>query len=514
MSSDSFSEAVSSLMLHIDSTIASLAAGTTAAGADTSRDRGVSGAPFARGSQPSQRPGNRPQQQQAQAQEQQLPLPLPSFSFGASSSSSGFSSAMAGNPARPVGEGAPAGAGRAPAAASGGGDSSVSAAGGLSDGLGSSLGFSGVSSNTPTDSSTQRYVQQVLLGVLSSSAGATGTTAATGTTGSPDLEAVSSRRQHDASAGAGSGQAGVSTSAAVVGSRQHPISVAAAATYAAPRQQQQRRQGVRHVGAPTGGLLSPESTGASESVSVSSGDTEELLAGVSSGSVTIGPTSSSSSAGSGAQQHQVIAAAAAAHRAQQQQQLQPGAAARGGQELPGTDVRQGLAPRAATAGAGSSVIDTTSSAMQGTSGAESFGPGFGSFEGLGVDGSGSVTAITSALRAAAEVRPSGASVGELLSPDSSSASEGASRGPPHAASGSIAAATAAGVDAAGSSRAAAGGMRGAGVPAVPVRPQAPQQQQQQGAGGGVGRPVGLAGLLADIVSDDPVLARQLQQQQR
>jgi hypothetical protein len=39
---------------------------------------------------------------------------------------------------------------------------------------------------------------------------------------------------------------------------------------------------------------------------------------------------------------------------------------------------------------------------------------------------------------------------------------------------------------------------------VCVRPQA----------GGTGRPVGLAGLLADIVSDDPLLARQLQQQQQ
>jgi hypothetical protein len=246
-----------------------------------------------------------------------------------------------------------------------------------------------------------------------------------------------------------------------------------------------------------GGLLSPEST-ATSLVSSTSGDTAALLAGASLGSLSSGPSTSTSSAvghgglGPARQPRQV--GWAAAGRAQT-----PPATATGGERGPAVAAGRGREQRPYAA----------------------VGPNASGAAGSGV----SATAITSALRAAAETRSAGATFGELLSPETSSASASAS------ASGEVSSWTpaAAGAGRAGSSSSATGPRAGSGssshVPRPAQQRQQPMQQaqpntqatpgvqqQQQGPGGVSSQPGGLAALLADIVSDDPQLAQQLQQQ--
>ena len=631
LSSDSFSEVVSSLMLHIDSTIASLAArGGSSSTRPATGDGGSSAARLtaAAGGSSAARPPRQPPQQQRQqtrgpnaaagaAGVHMRPPALPSFSFGSSSSTSGTSSAVASSAPAAAAAAAMRGSRQAAAAGVGGGsggDSSSSAAG-MSVGMGSSSfavsGVSGISSDAPTDSSTQRYVQQLLQGVLTSS-----------NDGSPDQEAVSSRRQHHQPSAVGSGRGGgqgrgasAAAAAAAGPSRQHaaafaagsnsraqglqggrvaqPAAAGAAASAVSSRAQLQQQSGNRlGPGPQSGGMLSPESTMASASHSsgntdTSSGDTDELLGGMSSGSITIGPTSSSSSIGSGVQQlgpspppaaapaaagagrqgnwqqqqqqqqEQQWAPAAAGvaqqtswHQQQQEQQWAPAAAA--GSSRQGTwqqEQQQGQqwAPAAAGAGrqgawqhqqqeqqeqqwapaaAGGSRQGTWQQQQQWVPAvsaplAANISRGIQeqpmpAVAGPPPFGSDSGSAIRSALRAAAETTPSRLAFGELLSPDASSVesagesrqtlSRGVSGGGASSSYVGHGAATAASIGAGTFGH--GGGVEPTGPAAGAFAVGSTQQQQQQGSGG----PVGLAGLLADIVADDPVLAQQLQQQ--
>jgi len=515
MSSDSFSEVVSSLMLHIDSTIGALAAGSGGGSAQAAPGAAAAAAAAAAGQHgaSSAAPAAVHSPQQIGHVSYLLQDEVSGFSFGAGSSSAGSYNTPAGI--------APAGALRATAggsaAAASGGASSSSAAPGSVGISSSSVNLSGINSDTPTDSSTQRYVQQVLMGIMSSSSAATGTTA------SPDWDTGSSRRQPDPS----NRPTGAHASSAAADA--HPLAAAlpGRAAAAAGEQAGSSRQHMHDVGSAgsagpfvfdtprqlsreaAGGLLSPEST--AESSLGSSGDTEQLLAGLSSGSLVIGPSSSSSSSAGSAVQQQPAAAGQGttrAHGRHQQPPMQPA----GPQQHPSA---------AAPVGVAAAAVEQAEVHMPSGTPATS------------------ITAISSALRVAAETRGvGGPSSGGFLSPDGSSASESSSSKRLQTATTGAAA-----NDGAASSSAAAGvtvPLHGhlprpvAGIPLPsaqqqrhqagpseaqwgssvhyssveqqPLLPTSLQQQQQQQVTP-VG-PVGLGELLAEIIADDPELLQQ------
>lgn len=507
MSSDSFSEVVSSLMLHIDSTIGALAAGS-GGGSAQAAPGAAAAAPGGRLGASSAAPAAVQSPQQVGHVSYLLQDEVSEFSFGAGSSSAGSYNTPAGL--------APAGtlwatAGGSAAAASGGASSSSAAPGSVGFSS-SSVNLSGINSDTPTDSSTQRYVQQVLMGIMSSSSAATGTTA------SPDWDTGSSRRQPDPSnrpTGAPASSAAAAT---------HPLAAALlgqapAAADGQAGSSRQRMQAAGSAGAAglfvfdtprqlsvqparqaAGGLLSPEST--AESSLGSSGDTEQLLEGLSSGSLVIGPSSSSSNAGSAVQQQPAAAGQGAnrAHRRHQQPPVQPAG--------PSATAPVGV-------GAAAAALEQAEVHMPSGTPATS------------------ITAISSALKVAAETRGvGGPSSGGFLSPDGSSASEGSSSKRLQTANTGAAAAG----DGVASSSSAAGvtvplhGHLPWPVAGIPL-PSTQQQRHQVGPSaaqwgssvqsGAEQQPtplqqqqvppvasVGLAELLAGIIADDPDLLQQ------